>query len=725
LLAVARLDGAGKVAGTVALKSDGGRQAAKAAATAENLRFPSAPDAPVIGIGRATVNLAAKDLLKGDGNVLELRLEKGAVGDLSLTTLTGHAAGSLDRLKLSLQAKGDWRGPLTLDAAANYAGEKSTPSLAVSKLQGTVVGRKLTLRDTMRLNWGGGRYEATPINLTYGEAKLSGHAQSGQKGVDVAIKLDDVPLATVDPFWPLGIKGDVDATLAVKGAWPNPPGSFRVTAPGLKVDQAPDTPALSVDIGGDWKQGRLAVDGKLKAGDAAPSVITASLPLRLDGPALSVTVPPDERVSGRLDWSGETAALWRFSPLTEHLLRGDGKIDVTLSGTVAKPDMNGSLTLNDGYYESLEYGTVLKPLNLTVRFDGRRARITRLDAGDGSGGKVDGKGAVTFDAAAGFPFNLALKLDALTAVRRDDVQATATGDISIDGSMEKMTLESKLTTDRVEIRIMDRLPPDVATLDVVEIGRLGKVEKKEEKPNPLAANIALAIDVAMPRRVFVRGRGIESEWKGNLKVTGQADAPRIAGYIALVRGQIAVVGKTFKMESGNVVLPERADAEPNMSLVAAYAGQNLTVRAHVDGPISKPSITLSSVPSLPQDEIVSQVLFNKSSSRLSAFEAAQLALALAELAGKGGSGGILDFARKTLGVDVLQVESVETSDGAQPVVGAGKYLTDDVYVGVKQGASPESSSVGVEVEVTPNIFLESDVRRSGESDVGVKFKYDY
>ena len=41
-------------------------------------------------------------------------------------------------------------------------------------------------------------------------------------------------------------------------------------------------------------------------------------------------------------------------------------------------------------------------------------------------------------------------------------------------------VKSKLTTDRVEIRILDRLPPEVATLDVVEIGRLGKAEKKEK-----------------------------------------------------------------------------------------------------------------------------------------------------------------------------------------------------------------------------------------------------
>jgi len=725
LFAAARLEGDGAAKGKIALRGTEGRQALDATAQATGLRFHSAPGAAVIGAEKATIKISAADLLAGDRNKVDIRLEKATAGDVTVETATAGAEGSLDRAALTLTAKGEWRGPLAIDAKADFAAEKGRQSLAVSRLQGTLMDKKVSLGKPVRLAWGDAGYTAEPIDLTYGDAKLTGYARMGRKEVDLALSVAGLPMSTVDPFWPLGLKGDVDASAAFKGAWPEPEGKFTISAPRLSVDRARDAPSLAMNIDGDWRRGRLTLSGALKAGDAAPSALKASLPLRLEGSDFFVTMPRDKPVSGRLDWTGETAALWRFAPLTEHLLRGDGKIDVTLSGTVAKPNLQGSLALTDGYYESLEYGTVLKPLDLAIRFDGQRATITRLSAGDTSGGKVDGKGTLNFDAEAGFPFDLALTLKALTAVRRDDVQASASGDLKIAGSTKQARVESKLTTDRVEIRVLDRLPPEVATLDVVEVDRFGKKQPEEKDENPMAKNIDLAIEVEMPRRVFVRGRGIDSEWQGNLKVTGPAGAPRVAGYLTLVRGQLTVVGKTFRMESGSVILPERANEEPTLSLVAAYSGRSLTVRANVDGPVSKPSISLSSVPSVPEDEIVSQVLFDKSSTKLSPYEAAQLALALAELAGKGGSGGILDFARKTLGVDVLQIESVQTDKGSQPVVGAGKYLTDDVYVGVRQGASPDSTSVGVEVEVTPNIFLESDVRRSGESDVGVKFKYDY
>jgi autotransporter translocation and assembly factor TamB len=624
-----------------------------------------------------------------------------------------------------LSGKGDWRGPLTLDAAAEYKAEPARQVLNVSKLDGTLLGDTLSLGKPMRLAWGPSDLSAEPVDLRYGGARLTGHARADDKAADVSLTLADLPLKLVDPFYPLGLHGEADAKAAFKGAWPAPEGTLSLSIPKLRVDQAPDSPALAVDIDGRLRDRRLALDGKVTAGDAAPSTFNVSLPLRVEGPKPYFDMPRGESLSGKLAWSGEIAALWRFAPLPEHLLRGDAKIDVSLSGTVAKPDVRGTMSLEKGYYESLEYGTVLKPLDLAIDFDGQRARVTRLSAGDGGKGKLDGKGEITFDAEAGFPFELALTLKELTAVRRDDVEASATGDLSIDGSMRKATLKSRLTTDTVEIRVLDRLPPEVATLDVVEVGKLGQKRKEEKPERPITADIDLDIEIEMPRRVFVRGRGLDSEWKGNLKITGPASDPRIEGNLSLVRGILTVVGKTFRMDSGKIELPDRADGEPELSLAATYTGNSLSVTANVNGPVSKPTITLSSSPSLPQDEIVSQVLFDKSTTKLTAFEAAQLALAVAELSGHGGGGGIMDFARKTLGVDVLQVETVETANGSQPVVGAGKYVTDDVYVGVKQGATAESSSVGVEVEVTPNIYVESDVRRDGQSDVGVKFKYDY
>jgi autotransporter translocation and assembly factor TamB len=724
-LAAAGMDGEGDANAKVRMRADGKRQAIDGTAKIAGLRFRSTPEAAPVAVEQATLDAALRDL-SGGGNRVDIRIGKGSAGGLKFQRIEAAAEGSLDRAKLSLSVKGDWKGALAADAAADYAEKEGRRSLDLVALHGTAVGEKIALRQPLHIDWSDAALRVEGLALDFGEAQLTGHLRTGPKDADIALALDRAPLTLIDRFTPLGLDGQAKASLLLKGAWPEPEGKLSLAIPRLRFRGEPNAPTLKVGLDGDWRGGRLAIDGKIDTGRGAPSVVEASFPLRLDGPGWHFSMPSREPVSGSLRWAGETATLWRFVPLSEHLLRGPGKIDVRLVGTLAEPALEGSVSLSNGYYESLEFGTVLRALNLDTAFDGRQRRVARLRASDGGEGKLVGSGKVALDPGAGFPFDLSARLDKLTAIRRDDVEASASGTVTLSGSTRKAGIRSEITTDQVEIRVLDRLPPEVATLDVVEVGHGGKLPpaRKSEAASP-PLDLDLGIDIAMPRRVFVRGRGIDSEWKGNIKVGGTASKPTVAGYLALVRGQMTVVGKTFYLDSGSLFLPDTGGDEPEILVSAVHSARDLTVRAQVEGPVSTPTITLSSTPALPQEEIVSHILFGKSATKLIVYEAAQLALALSELTGSGGGGGVLDFVRKTIGVDSLQIESTETATGTVPVVGAGKYLTEDVYVGVKQGATPDSSSIGVEVEVLPNVSVESEVRRSGASDVGVKFKLDY
>ena len=75
--------------------------------------------------------------------------------------------------------------------------------------------------------------------------------------------------------------------------------------------------------------------------------------------------------------------------------------------------------------------------------------------------------------------------------------------------------------------------------------------------------------------------------------------------------------------------------------------------------------------------------------------------------------------------DVLRVETVGSQDDEQPGLSAGKYVTDEVFIDLKQGIEADSGSIGIEIEVTPNVSIESDIGQTGESNVGIKFKWDY
>jgi translocation and assembly module TamB len=266
------------------------------------------------------------------------------------------------------------------------------------------------------------------------------------------------------------------------------------------------------------------------------------------------------------------------------------------------------------------------------------------------------------------------------------------------------------------------MPPDVVNLKVVEIN--GK-RPEPAKPQAKSGGSAIALDLAVtvPNRLFVRGRGLDSEWSGTLRIAGTTASPRVSGQLSPVRGQFSFAGKTFALKpSSTVAFRDPESLIPALDITAEYSGTDFTASFTVRGPADDPKLVLSSVPVLPQDEIVSRLLFGRGVARISVVEAAQLADTLATLSGRGGF-SILDSARRLLGVDVLRVDAGSNNSG--PSVTAGRYLGKDVYVGVSQGTGAKSGEAKVEVEVTPHITIETEVGPTSGGQLGARWKYDY
>jgi len=142
------------------------------------------------------------------------------------------------------------------------------------------------------------------------------------------------------------------------------------------------------------------------------------------------------------------------------------------------------------------------------------------------------------------------------------------------------------------------------------------------------------------------------------------------------------------------------------------------------------TVTLTSTPVVPQDEILARVLFGKSVSQMSAGEGLQLAAAAASLAG--GGPGVLDRLRGGLGLDYFRLGSSTTgpttgtlnpgglsnSTTGGTTLSAGKYIAPGVSVGVSQGISPLTSKVTVEIQVLPHVTVGGETGQSGSTGLG-------
>jgi translocation and assembly module TamB len=411
-------------------------------------------------------------------------------------------------------------------------------------------------------------------------------------------------------------------------------------------------------------------------------------------------------------------------PIPGHRIAGEASASLDVGGTLGRPVVKGTMSIRDGRYENLFTGMVLS--NVTLDGEGSDERIQlRLHAGGaGKSDRLEGSGAIVLDRDKGFPLNLALSISELAAVRRDDLSAVVSGRLSLEDSLEKPLLRGEIETRRGDWRIGEPLPPSVVEVEVTEVGGNDN-EKPPTGPNSGTPKGDLRLDVAVriPGGAYIRGRGLDSEWRGTLGVRGSVRNPSVTGALEHVRGQFEFAGKVFKLVRGSITFAQGDEIDPAIDLRAEHTVKSLKAAVDATGTVSRPVVALSSVPQMPRDEILSRILFGKGVGQLTQLETAQLAVAIASVTGLDGGGlGLIDRLRRNVGVDVLRVGS-DTAGAPTAVV--GKNISDEVYVGVEQGTAANSGKVQVELEVLPGLKLKSGVAAEAQGSLGIEFRWDY
>ncbi len=214
--------------------------------------------------------------------------------------------------------------------------------------------------------------------------------------------------------------------------------------------------------------------------------------------------------------------------------------------------------------------------------------------------------------ASGPTVELSATLDNFRVAARDEAVATASGTVSIAGPLTAPKVTAPLTVNRADINLPESLPPNVVVLKVVETN-----SKTGKRPSPAPANqppalpATLDIKIDLPGNIFVRGHGLESEWRGHLVITGTSAAPVITGSLEQIHGSVDLLGKTFTLTGGTITFDGGAKLDPVLDIVAEASAADITAQVNIDGFASAPRITLTSTPVVPQDEILARVLFNK------------------------------------------------------------------------------------------------------------------
>jgi translocation and assembly module TamB len=380
----------------------------------------------------------------------------------------------------------------------------------------------------------------------------------------------------------------------------------------------------------------------------------------------------------------------------------------------------------------------LNEVNLEAKADSSGEKIIVLaEASDGDSGTISLEGAVSLASPPSLDARGQIKH--LSPFHRDDFDVTLSALFSINGPFSNLKIATRAVIESLEVNLSASIGgPSIATLSI------------DEGYQPSSFGPELDIAVNIPRGAYVRGRGLDSEWKGNLNISGTAGAPLINGNLSPIRGFFTLLGKEFTFKGGGITFLNQRRLNPGLDIELQRNVSDLTAIVRVEGTLDSPKIRFESYPPYPQDEVLAQVLFGKPASELSRFETIQLANSLRELAGVGSNmPNPLATMRDALGLSVLRIGEASTNsdrhiesnnfrqnldldddDGqkaegdAAPTLEAGKYLTDNIYVGVDQNLVDNTTGVRVEIELSPSVNLVSRTSDTS-SRVGIGWKHDY
>ena len=422
--------------------------------------------------------------------------------------------------------------------------------------------------------------------------------------------------------------------------------------------------------------------------------------------------PPENTLTGKAEASGKIGSIAELFLPPETEVKGGVNLNLNYSYPLDARGLNGTMAMREGEFENGTIGLKLKDIIFDANFTGTQVTVSRFDAKGSKGGELTGGGTMDVGFNNGSAVTLAAKK--LRVFNRREGFAIVSGDIKLSHEDDKLTLGGNLVAEDAELSI-DKFPrAGRPTLDV-------SFNQDEEEDDIKRSQTATALNLSLssPGRIQLRGRGVNADMALDAKITGPFDEPILSGEASITRGRFDFIGKRFMFQDSEVIFNDDV-MQSTLDIEAERETADLTATVKITGTIEKPKIELTAEPSLPEDEVLSRILFGRSPSQLTTIETARLAAALAQLSGGGGF-DLLGNLESALGLDTLDFN--QNGDG-QAQITTGKYLSDDVYVEVRSSAE---GTPGVAIEWTPrkNIAVEAETAPGERQRVSVQWQKDF
>ena len=562
-----------------------------------------------------------------------------------------------------------------------------------------------------------GAERSARLHLAAGGGQVQIDAHQSDQALDAQARMTGVDLATLGE----DLAGRFDADLSLSGQGDALSGTLNATLKGARSRDAPSKLALDGSVRAGLEGGRLTLDVDAQgAATRNHATVHAVLPADAGAAPLHFALDRQRPIEGQVSADGELQPIWDLFFGGERELGGQLNAQGTLAGTLATPKLTGHASIAQGLFEDAATGLKLRDFAAEADLRDDVLEVERFTGQDPRKGTVNGQGVLGLSPQS--PSTFQIHVNGFQLLNNEQAKAIASGTVTVArDAAGHSKVSGVLSIDRADIQTaQSRTPPGVVAMDVIE--RNKPIDAGQAVVDAPTQGPAVGLDVRLvaPRHIFVRGLGLDAELSLDARVVGDTNAPDLQGRAQVVRGIYNFAGKRFDIDdTGYVDLASSPDAI-KLNLSATLNDPTLTAVIEIKGTAAKPLITLTSTPTLPSDEVLSEVLFGTSAAQLSPVQAAQLAAAVTSLATGGGfdvMGGLGKLAR-------LDRVALGGTAATGVTVSGGKYIGNQVYLELTGGAR-QGPSAEVDVRATKSLSIVSQVGGDLGAMMGLRWHRDY
>jgi translocation and assembly module TamB len=485
-----------------------------------------------------------------------------------------------------------------------------------------------------------------------------------------------------------------------------------------------EAPSASINADFIW-DGKSILISSRKDDDAADMQLVLPAELKKK-PSLSVNTSGG--LDGYINYDGRIDTISAYFPPELQTLEGVLTANVTIAGTIADPKISGRAALTDGAYTELQSGLSLVGLHTeAVASYASEGSILQFTGGARGADQTNAdtitlNGELNINDASDIDLTLRFENTELSAYPVNTIRAN--GEINIRGPLEAIEAAGDVSIDELDVEIVT--PESTGLIPIEIIAYDGETDDGTTIVETTAVNIAYDLAISADDHIFIRGRGLDSEWSAKVSIINAKETAIVVGAMSLRRGALDFSGRRFKLTRGNITFDRLSENNPLLDIKAEHeAGNGVTAIIEVSGRADEPSIKLTSTPTLPSEDVMALILFNKPAGELTALEALQTAQALASLGGIGpfGGGGMQRSVREAVGLDLLNINIDPEKGGGSLTV--GKYVADGFFVSATQDALGESGAVRLQYEISKNISVDTEIKQDGDQTVSANWKRDF